>query len=189
MFLVNSRLGHFSATSIKFGPLRKVSFSQPRPHFSRSYVCILPSSLTRVLSSALEYSSYPPVSVFGTVPDRHPLEIISRRLGCSCFTQDFSLELALTAHLCKRIFQFTSPTRCLDRDYHRPARSHLTRHPFSISYQRYWNMNQFPIVYAFQPRLRGRLTLGRLTLPRKPWVFGERVFNPFFRYSYRHTHF
>ena len=50
-------------------------------------------------------------------------------------------------------------------------------------------MNPFPIGYAFRPRLRGRLTLGRLTLPRKPQVFGGRVFHPSFRYSYRHSHF
>ena len=50
-------------------------------------------------------------------------------------------------------------------------------------------MNQFPIGYALQPRLRGRLTLGRLTLPRKPRAFGERVSHPSFRYSYRHTPF
>jgi len=30
------------------------------------------------------------------------------------------------------------------------------------------NINPFPITYAFRPRLRGRLTLSRLTLPRKP---------------------
>lgn len=50
-------------------------------------------------------------------------------------------------------------------------------------------MNPFPIDYAFQPRLRGRLTLGRLPLPRKPRVFGERVFHPSFRYSCLHPPF
>ena len=35
--------------------------------FSRSYGAMLPSSFTRVLSSALEFSSCPPVSVCGTV--------------------------------------------------------------------------------------------------------------------------
>src|SRR5690625_1771144 len=34
--------------------------------FSRSYGVILPSSLTRVLPRALEYSSHLPVSVYGT---------------------------------------------------------------------------------------------------------------------------
>ena len=32
-----------------------------------------------------------------------------------------------------------------------------------------------PIDYAFRPRLRGRLTLRRLTLRRNPWTFGDRV--------------
>jgi hypothetical protein len=50
-------------------------------------------------------------------------------------------------------------------------------------------MNPFPIGYAFQPHLRGRLTLGRLPLPRKPSAFGGQVFHPSFRYSYRHPLF
>jgi hypothetical protein len=50
-------------------------------------------------------------------------------------------------------------------------------------------MNPFPIDYAFRPRLRGRLTLGRLPLPRKPSAFGGQVFHPSFRYSYRHPLF
>ena len=54
---------------------------------------------------------------------------------------------------------------------------------------KYANINAFPIDYALQPRLRGRLTLGRLPLPRKPWVYGERVFHPFYRYSCQHNHF
>ena len=71
------------------------------------------------------------------------------------------------------------------------ARLHVLRRviPVGISCQRYGNMNPFPIDYASRPRLRGRLTLGRLTLPRKPQVFGGRVFHPSFRYSYRHSHF
>ena len=50
-------------------------------------------------------------------------------------------------------------------------------------------INSFPISYAFQPCLRGRLTLGRLPLPRKPWVYGEQVFHLFYRYSCQHNHF
>ena len=38
-----------------------------------------------------------------------------------------------------------------------------------------------PIDYAFRPRLRGRLTLIRFTLIRKPWAFGEQEFNLFYR--------
>jgi hypothetical protein len=50
-------------------------------------------------------------------------------------------------------------------------------------------MNPFPIDYAFQPRLRGRLTLGRLPLPRKPWVFGGQGSHLSFRYSCLHSPF
>ena len=55
VFLINSRLDLFTAAPHKGG----------RP-FSRSYGSILPSSLAMNLSSALEYSSQPPVSVCGT---------------------------------------------------------------------------------------------------------------------------
>ena len=51
------------------------------------------------------------------------------------------------------------------------------------------NINLISISYAFLPRLRDRLTLGRLTLPRKPWAYGERVFHSFYRYSCQHNHF
>ena len=51
------------------------------------------------------------------------------------------------------------------------------------------NIDLLSIDYAFRPRLRCRLTLLRLTLSRKPWVFGERVFHPFYRYLCRHSHF
>ena len=78
-FLLNSRLGLFSATPEKLKARSLQPLTPQRPHFSRSYVCILPSSLTRVLSHALEYSSRLPVSVCGTVPNKLPLEIISRR--------------------------------------------------------------------------------------------------------------
>ena len=48
-----------------------------------------------------------------------------------------------------------------------PARSVTTTRPT--------NINVVPIVYAFLPRLRGRLTLLRLALSRNPWTFGGGV--------------
>ena len=39
------------------------------------------------------------------------------------------------------------------------------------------NIDPLSIAYAFQPRLRPRLTLRGLTLRRKPQVFGGRVFH------------
>nr|AOE07161.1 hypothetical protein [uncultured bacterium] len=54
MFLINSRLGLFTA-----------ALSRGRP-FSRSYWTILPSSLATDHSSALGFSPRLPVSVYGT---------------------------------------------------------------------------------------------------------------------------
>ena len=61
--MVNSRLGRFSATP---KPFTSKWLQVWRRAFSRSYGSILPSSLTRVLSIALVYSTCPPVSVCGT---------------------------------------------------------------------------------------------------------------------------
>ena len=51
------------------------------------------------------------------------------------------------------------------------------------------NIHLIPIDYAFRPRLRGRLTLRRLTLRRNPWTFGESVSHTLYRYSCQHSHF
>ena len=53
--------------------------------FSRSYGTILPSSFTRVLSSALVFSTRPPVSVWGTVNGNLKLRGFSWKLGISDF--------------------------------------------------------------------------------------------------------
>src|SRR5688500_20358077 len=54
---------------------------------------------------------------------------------------------------------------------------------------KYRNINLFPIDYTLRSRLRGRLTLRRLTLRRKPWAFGVGAFHPHYRYSCQHSHF
>ena len=59
----------------------------------------------------------------------------------------------------------------------------------SVTTTRPTNINVVPIDYACPPRLRGRLTLLRLTLSRNPWSFGERVSHPLYRYSCQHSHF
>ena len=54
VFLLNSRLGHFSAPRLHEDP------------FSRSYRVNLPNSLAMTHSSTFGYSPRPPVSVYGT---------------------------------------------------------------------------------------------------------------------------
>jgi hypothetical protein len=60
VFVVNSRLGFSPAAG---SSSRSYSFHQLRPSFSRSYGCILPSSLTRVFPRTLGFSPRLPVSV------------------------------------------------------------------------------------------------------------------------------
>ena len=117
VFLINSRLGLLCAT---------LFFYRIGPHFFRSYVCILPNSLTRVLSSALDFSSYLPVSVYGTVFISLALDNISRHLDYTRFTSTFS-PLAVTTYLKRRICLSLSKARCFDRNYHSPAGFHLMR--------------------------------------------------------------
>ena len=64
MFLINSRSHLVSATLLC---LQSKSAHRQGRTFSRSYGTILPSSFTRVLSSASVFSTCPPVSVSGTV--------------------------------------------------------------------------------------------------------------------------
>ena len=66
VFLVNSRLTQFTATTLRWHP------------FFRSYGARLPSSLTMFLSRAWVYSTHPPVSVCGTV---EPWEHKNKFLG------------------------------------------------------------------------------------------------------------
>ena len=65
MFLVNSRLSHFSVTRTSSG---SKSHHQSKYPFFRSYGANWSSSLRVVHPSALEYSSHPPVSVLVRTP-------------------------------------------------------------------------------------------------------------------------
>ncbi len=95
----------------------------------------------------------------------------------------------LPVHLCRfrvrsiRWGYFLGPLR----GHPNPIRDDNTRDP-SLS-TRPTIINVVPIDYAFRPRLRGRLTLLRLTLSRNPWTFGEGVSHTLYRYSCQHSHF
>ena len=76
--------------------------------------------------------------------------------------------------------------RCADFPTHHPTRLsmvnqrhgplYLPRPPIGDNARRWYrNINLLSIAYACRPRLRSRLTLGRLALPRKPWAFGGGV--------------
>ena len=163
MFLVNSRPGRFSATP----PSYSSKWIRREGHpFSRSYGVILPSSLTRVLSSTLGFSPRPPVSVYGTVTRNTHIEVFlgSMIRATLCAKRSLSHLGVKTVRIC-----LDDPPTCLDRHYHPPADLSLLRHPIAQTrFERFRNFNRIPIAYAFRPRLRGRLTLSGLAFLRKP---------------------
>ncbi len=156
--MLNSRLGLFSAAASGFNTLM-------RHPFSRSYGVILPSSLTMVLSLALVFSTCLPVSVFGTgtlILDRS----FSRQCGINQFATYFSLPI--TAQNCQSGFAYsdslTAWTHTTNGVMTYPSVSlHL-----SNKFRWYRNLNLLSIAYAFQPRLRTRLTLRGRSFLRKP---------------------
>jgi hypothetical protein len=79
--------GKQSAGPFLCGPhwLQVYTFYLQGRSFSRSYGSILPSSLTRVLSIALVFSTRPPVSVCGTDTSVSSLRGFSRQLGLNHF--------------------------------------------------------------------------------------------------------
>ena len=117
VFLINSRLSLPSAA---------LNLIQSEPHFFRSYVCILPSSLTRGRSCALDFSSHIRVSVYGTVSHSLALDSISRHPDYIRFASTFS-PLAVTPHLRPRICLRPSSARRFDRNNRSPAGFHLMR--------------------------------------------------------------
>ena len=140
--MINSRHPLVCATPQELPPARSC--------LSRSYACNLPSSFNVVLSSALVYSTSPPVSVWGTVYTRGLFPGTPSRPGKS-----------------------SNPRQLTE----------------FVTTRRLRNIYLIPIDYAFQPRLRGRLTLRRLALRRNPWTYGGSVSHTTCRYSCQHSHF
>ena len=95
---------------------------------------------------------------------------------------------ALPDHLCR--FRVRSLLELFPGTTSLPGQSNKPRQ-LTPSVTSSWcrNIYLLPIDYAFQPRLRGRLTLRRLALRRKPWTFGENVSHILCRYSCQHSHF
>ena len=150
MFLVNSRLGLLAATP---ECLRcEILHTQEHP-FSRSYGAILPSSLARVLSIALESSSHLPASVCGTgtcaLPRgfswKHGISHYASLAGCSPRISGY----------CSNGFACRSSLHLWPGTSDRPVGLPSFVPPSVITNARWcWNVNQLSIAYALRPRLR-----------------------------------
>ena len=117
MFLINSRLGLFTAAISRWLP------------FSRSYGVILPSSLTRVLPFVLEFSSRLPVSVCGTGTSKYLATFLA---GVDSKT---SFPWSTPRHKSgfRLAFFTTSHPLCLDALFHPRASSIFPCHCFISS--------------------------------------------------------
>jgi hypothetical protein len=161
VFLLNSRLGHFSAAP--FCSYREGIHSRELLFF-QSYEDNLPSSLTRVLSRALESSSYPPVSVLVRSPSTtrtYFLEASRYAFGSSYRFPLVASWLSVDGFACR-------PASRLHGLFQSSARLTCFVSPSSLFYGGAGIFNLLTIAYAFQPRLRLRLTQGRRALPWKP---------------------
>ena len=150
----------------------------------------MPSSLSRVLSSALGYSPRPPVSVCGTVT----LAVDST----GAFLESWESSSLWAQAPSSSPLRVDPPFVALGLLMGPPmglngyplSRSTILLRPSCRNHPTWFRtINLTPITYAFLPRLRGRLTLGRLTLPRNPWAYGEQVSHLFYRYSSLHKLF
>ena len=118
MFLLNSRSHLVSAA---FSGSKRKALHHQRRTFSRSYGTILPSSFTRVLSSALVFSTCPPVSVSGTGLYKLWLAAFpgSRASMTSLYT--VVSEPLRTSELTRNRICHVSPPTCKNQDYQRLA--------------------------------------------------------------------
>ena len=157
MFLVNSRLGLFTATAS--GSAEQVSITLPRRPFSRSYGAILPSSLTRVLPITLVFSTCLPVSVLVRARSISLEDFLG---GMASRTSRFSRS-ASRLRLSERRISLSLALRGYPRTTNAWDPLAYPVPPSVIAIRRWYrNINLLSIAYAFRPRLRSRLTLSRL---------------------------
>lgn len=122
------------------------------------------SSLTRFHSCALVYSTHPPESVSSTGGPGNTMRLfladhLETRSGRSP-----SCQVIKVCFLLLRGSTWLNQNRCR-------------------------NINLLSIACAVRHRLRSRLTLGRKSLPRKPWIYGGVGFHHPCRYLCLHPHF
>ena len=135
----------------------------------------MPSSLTRVISITLVFSTCPPVSVL----------VRARASSLEAFLGGMASGTRRLIASWHRASGYevpdlprTSPTR-LPQDDHRLGSRSLPRPPIGQTEATWYrNINLLAIDYAFRPRLRSRLTLSRGTLLRNPWAIGGRDSHP-----------
>ena len=135
MFLLNSRLGHFTAASLVK--------NEGKRSFSRSYRAILPSSLAMNHSSTLGFSPRLPVSVYGTGSHNLKLSGFSWKSDYLHYLRPRRFAV-LSAFSKTGGFAYQSYTYSLQRTIPSVRGSVTTPSPHR-SKEKYWNINQLSI--------------------------------------------
>ena len=137
----------------------------------------MPSSLTRVISITLVFSTCLPVSVLVRARATSLEAFLG---GMASGTRRLRASWHRVSGYATPHFTGVTPTH-LPQDYHRLGSLSLPRPPIGQTDATWYrNINLLAIDYAFRPRLRSRLTLSRRTLLRKPWTIGGGESHPSF---------
>ena len=137
----------------------------------------MPSSLTRVISITLVFSTCPPVSVLVRA---RAISLEAFLGGMASGTRRLVASCHHTSGYAASDLPEATPT-CLAQDDHRLGSHSLPRPPIGQMIATWYrNINLLSIDYAFRPRLRSRLTLSRRTLLRNPWAIGGGDSHPSF---------
>jgi hypothetical protein len=137
----------------------------------------LPSSLTRVISITLVFSTCPPVSVLVRARGISLEDFLG---GMASGTRRLIASWHRTSGYAAPDLPGATPT-CLPQDNHRLGSLSLPRPSIGQTDATWYrNINLLAIDYAFRPRLRTRLTLSRRTLLRNPWAIGGGESHPSF---------
>ena len=152
--------------------------------FSRSYGAILPSSFTRVLSSALGFSPCLPVSVYGTVSLQLKLSGFSWKRSISHFAQKGSSRCSV--YVIPDLPKIT--TYRLSPGQPTPGRPNFLRPHIALQTSA-GILTGFPSTTHFCLALGADSPCADERCARKPWAFGVRAFHPHYRYSCQHSHF
>ena len=157
MFLVNSRLGRFTAAISGSNPQGVITL--PWRPFSRSYGAILPSSFSRVLPIALVFSTCTPVSVLVRA---RPTSLDAFLGGMASRTSALAASVSCLRLDERRIF-LSLALRSYPRSTIAWVPLAYPVPPLVIAVGTWYrNINLLSIAYACRPRLRSRLTLSRL---------------------------
>ena len=148
----------------------------------------MPSSLTVSLSSALVFSTRPPVSVYGT--GRRRFKRLARIFSGACSTAAVTRRMRLVySRASPRTFPPPGLGYTLQRAIPSARGRFASPSPLRLFAAGLRNIDRMSIHMTRRVCVRSRLTLNRLALFRNPWSSGEGVSRPLCRYLYLHLLF